>query len=43
MSLISDIAVIDNTLSEGKLWCDLCEYILVTHEDMQLNKKKWLL
>ncbi len=39
MSLISDTIVIDNTDSNRKLWCDLCEYILITYEDIQLNKK----
>ena len=39
MSHTSDVIIIDNTNSKRKLWCNLCEYVLVTYEDIQSNKK----
>ena len=40
MSLTDRVIVIDNTIKKEKnIWCDLCNYVLVTYEDMESNKK----
>ena len=39
MSTSSDIIVIDETKKENsRLWCDLCEYVLASLEDINSSK-----
>ena len=39
MSVTSDVTYINKTKSKNKLWCKVCNYLLVTSEDIERSKK----